>query len=123
MASKKIEVDEFSCERCDYSWLVRPGEKPAARCPKCKSPYWNSPRKLASGPKKKGITIRSKATAPPASKKPARKKAVVKVVAPAAPAAPAPAEPTAVHREVSRHCKADAHAGCKAPDCGCSCHK
>lgn len=119
MPCRKIEVDEFSCERCDHVWLVRPGGKPAARCPKCKSPYWNSERKLASGPKKKGISIRAKAPTPPAPKKPAPKKAV-KAVAPAVPAPPAA---PAAHREVSRHCKADAHAGCRAPDCGCSCHK
>lgn len=128
MACKKIEVDEFSCERCGHAWLVRLGGKPAARCPKCKSPYWNSPRKLASGPKKgKTITIRPKATAPPAAKKPARVKRAVKADVPAAPATPAtPAVSPYLGTSKaanSRHCSAGAHAGCGDKTCECACHK
>lgn len=33
------------CERCQYEWLT---DTAPARCPKCKSPYWDRPRKDAS---------------------------------------------------------------------------
>lgn len=45
MARVKIEVEGFQCERCGHKWVPRgSGEEPAV-CPKCKSPYWNKPRK------------------------------------------------------------------------------
>lgn len=118
MAHRKITADEFTCERCGHVRVLAASDVLPGRCAKCKSPYWNSPRKLASGPKrKKGISIRPKPTAPPAPKPRVPKKPDEK------PAAQPPPEPTAAHREVSRHCKAEAHAGCKAPNCGCPCHK
>lgn len=40
---KKV-VELFVCGRCDYKWLPR-GANPPKACPKCHSPYWDSPRK------------------------------------------------------------------------------
>lgn len=34
----------WKCDRCDHEWLSRDGKEPI-RCAKCKSPYWNQPRK------------------------------------------------------------------------------
>ncbi|MBS3066088.1 hypothetical protein J4229_03530 [Candidatus Pacearchaeota archaeon] len=42
----KIRLGGYSCERCKHKWVSRKAisEKPKV-CPKCKSPYWNTPRK------------------------------------------------------------------------------
>ncbi|MBI2909436.1 MAG: hypothetical protein HYX92_17460 [Chloroflexi bacterium] len=41
----KIEVEAFKCERCGHVWTPRgKGAEPRV-CPKCKSPYWNVPRR------------------------------------------------------------------------------
>lgn len=45
------------CYRCKHAWVPRDiGEIPAI-CPKCKSPYWNKPKKIfkksTKGAKKK----------------------------------------------------------------------
>lgn len=46
MAKVKITVDGFRCERCGHEWAPRTKitEDPTI-CPKCKSPYWNKPKK------------------------------------------------------------------------------
>src|SRR5215211_8496756 len=46
MARVPITVMGFRCERCGHEWVPRGGseEEPRA-CPKCRSPYWNRPRK------------------------------------------------------------------------------
>lgn len=46
MAKIKIVTDGFRCERCNHEWIARIKEDPVI-CPKCKSPYWNLPRKKA----------------------------------------------------------------------------
>ena len=34
------------CERCSHEWIPRNGQEAEPRvCPKCHSPYWNSPRR------------------------------------------------------------------------------
>ena len=52
MARVPITVMGFRCERCDHEWLPRDGSRDTGVdpkvCPKCKSPYWNRPRKAAS---------------------------------------------------------------------------
>jgi len=35
----------YKCLRCGHVWVARGDEEPRV-CPKCKSPYWNKPRKL-----------------------------------------------------------------------------
>jgi predicted Zn-ribbon and HTH transcriptional regulator len=44
MAKVKITVDGFLCERCRHKWVPKKEDLPLV-CPKCKSPYWNKPRK------------------------------------------------------------------------------
>ena len=44
MAEFKMEVTAYKCDRCWHQWIPREKEKPTI-CPKCKSPYWNKPRK------------------------------------------------------------------------------
>lgn len=42
----------FVCERCSHEWMPKKpwieGEELPTVCPKCKSPYWNRPRKEES---------------------------------------------------------------------------
>ena len=45
MARVPITVMGFRCERCTHEWIPRDFENEPAVCPKCKSPYWNRPRK------------------------------------------------------------------------------
>ena len=45
MARVPITVMGFRCERCSHEWIPRDAEQEPAVCPKCKSPYWNRPRK------------------------------------------------------------------------------
>lgn len=35
------------CDRCGFEWIPRNLEEEPRFCPKCKSPYWNQPRKKA----------------------------------------------------------------------------
>lgn len=55
MAKVKLEVWGFRCERCGHEWVPRNEPEPRV-CPKCKSPYWDRPRKQ---PKKKRASSRS----------------------------------------------------------------
>jgi predicted Zn-ribbon and HTH transcriptional regulator len=41
----KVKVDAYQCERCGHIWLPRNKVDEPKVCPKCKSPYWNTPRK------------------------------------------------------------------------------
>ncbi len=46
----KIQVWAYQCERCGHYWLPHHKEDEKRQveprvCPKCKSPYWNVPRK------------------------------------------------------------------------------
>ncbi len=40
----KITLNGYSCIRCNYKWFPRSKSKPKV-CPKCKSAYWNTPRR------------------------------------------------------------------------------
>lgn len=41
-----IELKGYECNRCGHQWVPRKSTKgEPAVCPKCKSPYWNKPRK------------------------------------------------------------------------------
>ena len=41
----KIELIGFLCERCGHTWIPRDKEQEPRVCPKCKSPYWNRPKR------------------------------------------------------------------------------
>lgn len=45
MARVPITVMGFRCERCGHEWIPRGTEEEPRVCPKCRSPYWNRPRK------------------------------------------------------------------------------
>ena len=48
MAKVPITLMGYRCERCEHEWIpLNSGREPAV-CPKCKSPYWNRPRRKAS---------------------------------------------------------------------------
>ena len=40
-------IPAFECDRCKHQWIPRLkiDEEPTI-CPKCKSPYWNKPRRI-----------------------------------------------------------------------------
>ncbi len=43
----KLHLLGYHCERCAHSWAPRAREQEPKVCPKCKSPYWNRPRREA----------------------------------------------------------------------------
>jgi len=47
MAKETRKVTFFICERCGHEWIPRDPETEPRNCasPKCKSPYWNKPRR------------------------------------------------------------------------------
>ncbi len=48
MAKVPISVMGYRCERCGHEWVPRDSDGEPRVCPKCKSPYWNRPRKSAT---------------------------------------------------------------------------
>ena len=40
-----IKTKGYKCERCGHEWAPRNKEEKPLICPKCKSPYWNKPKK------------------------------------------------------------------------------
>jgi len=48
MGRVPITVMGYKCERCGHEWLSRNEKLEPKVCPKCKSPYWNSPKKQTS---------------------------------------------------------------------------
>ena len=52
-----VLIEGYMCERCWYRWGcrtgsgVRPKEDPRV-CPKCKTPYWNRPRRKNISPER-----------------------------------------------------------------------
>ena len=41
----KILLEGYKCERCGHEWVPRSKKEYPNVCPKCKSPYWDKPRK------------------------------------------------------------------------------
>ena len=46
-----VMVEGYLCERCGYRWGTRSGtgfrtSPDPGYCPKCKTKYWNTPRRL-----------------------------------------------------------------------------
>ena len=52
MGEVEIIFKGFKCERCSHEWVPRNKEEYPIICPKCKSPYWNKPRKNKKDEKK-----------------------------------------------------------------------
>jgi len=40
-----ITLMGYRCDRCGHEWIPKYAENEPAVCPKCKSPYWNRPRR------------------------------------------------------------------------------
>ena len=51
MAKVKLTVMGYRCERCEHEWVPREDAPPRV-CPKCKSPYWDRPRKKVKNKKR-----------------------------------------------------------------------
>lgn len=43
----KVQLSGFRCDRCSHEWVPREKDQAPMVCPRCKSPYWNRPRKDA----------------------------------------------------------------------------
>lgn len=52
MTKVLLAVWGYRCERCEHEWIPRDTENEPRVCPKCKSPYWNKPRKAVKPPDK-----------------------------------------------------------------------
>jgi predicted Zn-ribbon and HTH transcriptional regulator len=56
----RVTLEGFRCERCSHEWVPRDkGQEPTV-CPKCKSPYWNKPRKGAENENPKALHHKAK---------------------------------------------------------------
>jgi len=42
----QVQVWAWECERCGHQWMPREKDVEPRVCPKCKSPYWNKPRRV-----------------------------------------------------------------------------
>jgi predicted Zn-ribbon and HTH transcriptional regulator len=42
----EILLKGYQCERCGHKWVPREESDYPKVCPKCKSPYWDKPRKI-----------------------------------------------------------------------------
>jgi DNA-directed RNA polymerase subunit RPC12/RpoP len=43
----KVPIMGYRCQRCGHEWLPRKNSKGEPKvCPKCKSPYWNTPKTM-----------------------------------------------------------------------------
>ena len=40
-----VKVQAFKCERCNYVWCPREKNDKPKTCAKCRSPYWDTPRR------------------------------------------------------------------------------
>lgn len=45
MIMAKVMLEGYKCERCGHEWVPRNKKEYPNVCPKCKSPYWDKPRK------------------------------------------------------------------------------
>lgn len=45
MGRVKLTIEGYKCERCEYEWIARKKKTEPRVCPKCKSPYWDVPKK------------------------------------------------------------------------------
>ncbi|MEK7352938.1 MAG: hypothetical protein AABZ77_00330 [Chloroflexota bacterium] len=61
MARVPITVMGCQCERCGHEWLPRGENLEPKVCPKCKSPYWDKPKKELTPMSYEGFRDRIKA--------------------------------------------------------------
>lgn len=47
----RVKLWGYRCERCSHEWLPRAKTNTPIVCPKCKSPYWDTPRKASKNNK------------------------------------------------------------------------
>lgn len=52
MARKEITVLQYECERCGHTWIPRELDVEPKVCPKCKSPYWDTPKRTKNKDRK-----------------------------------------------------------------------
>lgn len=43
-----VTLKGWLCERCSHLWVPREKDRKPRVCPKCKSPYWDRPRRSAA---------------------------------------------------------------------------
>lgn len=43
-APGEVKLPTWTCLRCEHTWVPRRPDHPRI-CPKCKSPYWDRPRR------------------------------------------------------------------------------
>ena len=48
MGRVTVKVEAFVCERCQHQWIPRDAAEQPKQCPRCKSPYWDRPRRDAA---------------------------------------------------------------------------
>lgn len=51
---REMDLPTFHCLRCDHGWIPRKPKKPLI-CPKCKSAYWDRPRKVVPKAARSGV--------------------------------------------------------------------
>lgn len=44
MPEEEVKIKKYICSRCGHKWIPREDKKPVI-CPKCKSPYWDKPKR------------------------------------------------------------------------------
>jgi predicted Zn-ribbon and HTH transcriptional regulator len=44
MKKIKISIEHMECYRCGYQWIPKSKKMPRT-CPKCRSAYWDKPRR------------------------------------------------------------------------------
>lgn len=62
-----VLIEGYMCERCLYRWGSRTGTGTRSKndprvCPKCKTPYWNQPRRKNLSPDKHAAIWNKSAT-------------------------------------------------------------
>ena len=46
MSKRMISIAEYTCERCGHVWIAKQRKAPPPKtCAKCKSPYWDRPKR------------------------------------------------------------------------------
>jgi predicted Zn-ribbon and HTH transcriptional regulator len=57
----QIALKGYLCERCGHKWLPKEETKDKPKvCPKCKSSYWDTPRRLDVAKKQQDIDFKGK---------------------------------------------------------------